>query len=146
MLQILVRTQKDNNALNQLIVDCILYNLNEKEALDYIESRFGKALSPRAYYLRKKMIDIHDESQKWIENFTKVGLLVTIHQLIDSAQKQYSDIMHQLYIEKNKEKHDDYKMMKLRHDLREQGLYIMKLSDTVPVMLQVRKLLSNQKD
>lgn len=84
------------------------------------------------------MIDIHDEAHKWIENFTKVGLLLTIHQLIDSAQKQYSDIMHQLYIEKNKEERDEYKIMKLRHDLREQGLYIVKLTDTTPVILQIR--------
>ena len=54
--------------------------------------------------------------------------------------------MHQLYIEKNKEEHDDYKLMKLRHDLRKQGLYRVKLSDTTPVILQIRKLLSNQKD
>jgi hypothetical protein len=65
---------------------------------------------------------------------------------MDSAQKQYSDIMHQIYIEQNKEVRDEYKIMKLRHDLREQGLYIIRLSDTTPVILQIRKLLSNQKD
>ena len=67
-----------------------------------------------------------------------------IHKLMDSAQNQYSDIMRQLYIEKNKENPDDYKIMKLNHDLREQGLYIIKLSDTTPVIFQIRKLLFNQ--
>jgi hypothetical protein len=44
----LVRSKRDNDALNQLIADCVLYNSDEKEALEYIERRFGKAFIAKA--------------------------------------------------------------------------------------------------
>lgn len=140
MLQILVRTQKDNNALNQLIVDCIFYNLNEKEALDYIESRFGKPLSPRAYYLRKKKIDILHKANRWIETYTKKGQVLTLHQLMHTAQKQFSDTNHQLYLEQTREKRNENLILKLKADLREEGMHILKLSDSTPIILEVEQM------
>jgi hypothetical protein len=52
--------------------------------------------------------------------------------------------MHQLYIEQHKENLDENLISKLMADLREQGLYINKLGDTKPVILQARKLLSDR--
>lgn len=71
--------------------------------------------------------------------------MVSFHELTDSAQKQYADTMHQHYIEQHKENRDENLILKLRADLREPGLYIIKLGDTTPVILQIRKLLSDRK-
>lgn len=40
-------TRRDNEILNRLVMDCDLYNLNEKQALEYIKERLGKEISDR---------------------------------------------------------------------------------------------------
>ena len=122
----------------------MLYNLDEKEGLEYIENRFGKAISPRTYYMRKKNLQVSNNSVEWAEYYTRVGLMVSFHELMDSAQKQYKDTMHQLYIEQQKENRNESLILKLKADLREQGVYILRLGDTTPVILQLRKLLSDK--
>jgi len=147
MLQLMVRTRKDSVALNQLIADCIVLNLNEKEALEYIEKRFGKRLSPRTYYLRKKNVDILDNANQWIDGFTKTGQILTIHQIMDAAQKQFNDTNYRLYLEQHTESRNENLILKLKADLREQGLYILKLSDTTPIILKIKQVIDeNEKN
>ena len=139
----MARSQKDSKALNQLVADCALFNLNEKEALEYIEKRFGKRISARTYYSRKKSVDILDNANQWIDNFTKTGQVLVLHQIMDSAQKQFSDTNYQLYLEQQKESRNENLILKLKADLREQGLHIMKLGDTTPIILKVKQIASD---
>jgi hypothetical protein len=156
-------TAKERKAMPQLVWDCIQYNLEEKEAQQYINSRLGRdttgtitggkerGISLGAYYYYKRVIKRGDFTQEWLNEFTKIGYLVSHHELISTAQEQYRDIVKRLFIEENKtiidqngvvrENRDEYKIMRLREDLRQQGTYIMRLNDTTPIVAQVRQIL-----
>ena len=50
-------TGRDQEVINQLIVDCNIYSLNEKESLEYIKQRLGRV------YIWKNLQKIQDESK-----------------------------------------------------------------------------------
>jgi hypothetical protein len=55
---------------------------------------------------------------------------------MDAAQKQFNDT----FLEQQRESRNENIILKLKSDLREQGVYIMKLTDTTPVILNIKKI------
>jgi hypothetical protein len=60
MLQL---TDKQKQLLLYLITNCEIYQLNEKEALEYINNKFSKLISRRSYYnYKNQMYKDHDKN------------------------------------------------------------------------------------
>jgi cytochrome b involved in lipid metabolism len=57
-------SDKEKRTLSYLITNCEIYQLNEKEALEYIKNKFSKPISRRAYYNYKNQMykDHHQNS------------------------------------------------------------------------------------
>ena len=67
-------TQTESKFLNELVKDCITYNLNSTEALLYIETRFKK-ISVDSYKHRKARLLSEGSTQVWMNHFTRVGFV-----------------------------------------------------------------------
>jgi hypothetical protein len=56
-------SNKEKMSLSYLITNCEIYQLNEKEALQYIKNKFSKSISRRAYYnYKSQMYKDHDKN------------------------------------------------------------------------------------
>ena len=60
-----------------------MYNLNEKESLEYIKQRLGKEISGRTYRRYKTNLNNDETTQNWINQYAKVGFLTTYKEIID---------------------------------------------------------------
>ena len=159
-------TKKERLAMPQLVWDCMQYNLEEKEALIYINTRLGRdatgvitegkfrGVTTGALYHYKRMVKKGEFTQNWLNEFTKIGYVVSHHKLISTADEEFQFIVRRLFMEKNRTKIVDGKrvedinlntILKLHEDLRQQGYYINRLNDTTPIVAQVREILERQR-
>jgi len=156
-------SKRERVAMPQLCWDCMQLGFDEKESLIFINSRLGRdttgtvkgkgrGITAGTYYYYKRQVTSGEYTNDWLSDFTRVGYVVSHHKLIKTAEEQYHDIVKRLWIEENKtiadpisglrkEARDEYKIMRLRADLREQGKYIAQLNDTTPIVAQVRRVL-----
>jgi hypothetical protein len=67
-------TESENKLLNELVKDCIIYRLEEKEALHYIGIRH-KPVSLSSYKHRKARVLSEDANQIWLNHFTRIGFV-----------------------------------------------------------------------
>lgn len=79
-------TVRDKDILNQLVVDCNMYNFNERNSLEYIKRRFGKQVSGRNYRRYKSELENGNITQDWINYFTRTGFVVQHQQLLFAAK------------------------------------------------------------
>lgn len=92
------RSSIESKFLDELVSDCISYNLKEKEALEYIKSKFGE-IKPRSYQERKARLLSEDSTRIWFDWFTRIGFVLNHKKHTEDLQKVQDDSMHQLYIE-----------------------------------------------
>ena len=72
--------------LEQLVLDCDTYRLSEKEALEYISTRFRKSISARHYYRMKKKITSEDHLQDWLNEHARIGFVIEHKKRIDEIE------------------------------------------------------------
>ena len=94
----------ERHHLQQLVLDCDTYRLSEKEALEYIETKFGKPISVRQYYRIKQKIHSEGTIKSWFDKFTKVGFALTQKRRIDELELIQKTCMNLLKAEMDKQK------------------------------------------
>ena len=67
-------TRDKRNHLKQLVIDCITYGLKGREALQYIERRFGTTITQRYFEMVRKQVQSESEIQGWFDHFAKEAL------------------------------------------------------------------------
>jgi len=130
-------TKRDSDSLNQLVLDCSIYNFSEKEALKYIQARFGKGVSGRTYRRYKKNLESGNIAHEWINYFTRTGIVVQYQQMVSTAQHLLESSMRRLLQEENKEIQDDNFMLRLKEDIRHDLKIIDELCDDGPIVSSV---------
>ena len=73
-------TDRDKKIFSQLVQDCILYGLNEKESLEYVEKRSGGlAISRSTFYSIKKRLSRQERDmlQHRLGEHTRVGFALS---------------------------------------------------------------------
>jgi hypothetical protein len=135
----------ENEYLNSLVADCVNFGLNEKESLTYIESRFGKQISPETYYRRKKSINSGNYAKEWINHFSKVGFLIKHKQIIEVIEGLQQDTLKEYLIEKNKsyEVKNKNEISKLRCEIRESAKLLQELYLGTPIIAQIKAKIEN---
>ena len=133
-------TARHRDSLNQLVLDCSLYNFNEKEALEYIKTRFGKTISGRTYRRYKSNLENGNISQQWLNNFTRVGYVITQHQVFEGARYLLESSMRRLHeIEKFKSPRDENYILKLKQEIREELYIVSEFSLGNPIISNLKK-------
>jgi len=136
-------TKRDKDALNQLVLDCSIYNFNEEEALGYIKTRFGKQISGRTFRRYKMNLEDGNVSQKWMSYFTRAGFAVTQQQLVECAKKILESSMRRLLQEENKENQDDNLILKLKEEIRKDLELVCNLSFGTPIISNIKTQADN---
>ena len=138
-------TQTESKFLTELVKDCITYKLSESEALEYIETRF-KRISLSSYTFRKANV-LNDESTNiWLNNFTRIGFVKNHQQDIETISKIRDDSIHQLQIEINADKRDEYKILKLKQDIRDNTQLLSELNLGTPIISAIKAKLDSKND
>ena len=114
--------------IEQLVLDCDIYNLREKNALEYIKTRLGRKISGRTYRRYKARMLDGNLTRDWMNYFTRTGFLVQHHQLFSCARHLLESSMKRLLQEDNKELPDDNLMLHLRQDVRDNMKAVGELS------------------
>jgi len=128
-------TKRDSDSLNQLVLDCSLYNFSEEDSLQYIKSRFGKPISGRTYRRYKRNLQNGNISQEWIKHFTRTGFVTTQHQVFYGAEYLLQSSMRRLYEEERpkKPRHEHF-IIKLKQEIREELKLVSELSLGTPII------------
>lgn len=133
-------TARENQALTQLISDCVTYGFSEKESLAYIKARLGKDISAVAYYRRKKQIDSGEYASDFLNYFTKVGFVTKHKQILDVVEMVQQDTIRDYLIEQNKPhglKNKD-QIQRLRYEIRENSKLLQELSLGTPIIARIK--------
>ena len=104
-------TKRDGQLMEQLVLDCDIYNFREKDALEYIKTRLGRKISGRTYRRYKTSMLDGNLTRDWMNYFTRTGFLVQHHQLFSCARHLLESSMRRLLEEENKELPDDNLML-----------------------------------
>ena len=138
-------TNKENEILNALVADCVNYNFTEREALSYIKSRLGRAISADAYYRRKKNIDSENYANEWLNYFSRIGFLVKHKQIIEIVEKMQQDSLKDYLIVQSKpfEVRNKNEVSKLRYEIRESAKLLQELYLGTPIIAQIKAKIEN---
>lgn len=141
-------TRTENLFLTELIKDCITYNLKEQEALVYIETRFRK-ISLDSYRHRKCKTLSDSSINLWLNNFSRIGFVISHKQQIETIEKIQQDSLRCLLIETSRrfENRDEDRIYKLKQDIRENVKLLSELSLGSPIIASIRaKIQEKEKD
>ena len=140
-------TEKDHKAIVQLVADCDMYNLSEKEALEYIRQRLGKEISGRTYRRYSKNLNNDESIQKWVHQHIKVGFLTKHKKIIDVVDTIQKDTLRDYMIENSKpyEQKNHMRIQKYRDSLRENSKMLQELTLGSPIVAQIKAQLEQYK-
>ena len=130
-------TQAENKLLNSLIQDCITYRLTEKEGREYIKTRF-REISTSSYNMRKANVLKDKTTEIWLNHFTRIGFVSSHRKQIEQIETIQSDSLKQLFKETSNLKRDEFKILKLKADIRESTKLISELSLGTPIISAIK--------
>ena len=133
-------SSRDKQVINQLIIDCSIYNLNENESLEYIRQRLGKEISGRTYRRYSKNLDNDEMTQTWLNQHTKVGFLTKHKQIIDVIDTIQKDTLRDYLAENSKpyEEKNHFRIQTYRNSLRENSKILQELTLGSPIIAQIK--------
>jgi len=132
-------TKRDKEALDQLVLDCSIYNFHEKDALEYIKKRFGRQISGRTYRRYRQNLENGNRAEEWMNYFARIGFLVIHQQICEGAKHLLESSMRRLLKEENKETQDDYFVLKLKEEIRKDLELISEFSLGTPVLTTIKE-------
>jgi hypothetical protein len=139
----LTLTQTESKFLNELVLDCITYRLHEGEALEYIKIRF-KEISESSYKQRKATVLSDESTQVWLNHFTRIGFVQHHKEQIEVIQKIQADSLKQFYVETQKETRDEFKISRLKNDIRENAKLLSELGLGTPIISAIKAKLQDK--
>ena len=95
--------------LIQCIIDCDLFGLSDKEGMQYIEEKTGRAISLTSYQRYKKLALNDNTTSAWINNFARIGFVDHYRKRMNEMETLQKNIYRQLNLELNKKKEEQNK-------------------------------------
>jgi hypothetical protein len=111
--------------------------------LEYIETKFRR-ISPASYYRRKSFLESDHSVEVWLNNFTRLGFVQLHKELLDNVKMILGDSNRRLAAEKNKTPRNEYRIDKLKEDIRKSVLLYSELSLGTPIVAQIRGKLAEK--
>jgi len=133
--------------LMQLVLDCDTYRLSEKEALEYISTRFGRAISVRQYYRIKRIVQSDDTIKTWFEFFTRSGYLIELKKRMEEIELVQKTCMNLLKSELDKPESERNRnwLLKLIHEIRKNNLQLFQYDLGNPIIDEITKRIDEAK-
>jgi len=139
--------KSERKHLMQLVQDCDTYRLSEKEALEYIKTRFEKPISARQYYRIKHTIQSEGAIKSWLDNFTNVGFVLEHKRRIDEIeliQKISMNLLKDETDEPKSERNNDL-ILKLMGEIRKNIVFFVHTELGAPIVDEVHKKIDSNK-
>ena len=130
--------QVEDKFLEELVKDCMTYRLSEKEALQYIESRF-KRISEASYKLKKAHILSDNSIQLWLDYFSRMDFVQHHKKQLEDAQRIQDHSLRHLVTEISRNMPDQYLILKLKHDIRENIRLLTDLGLGTPIISAIKE-------
>jgi len=138
-------TQTENEFLNSLVVDSIVYNLTIAQSLLYIETRFH-AISERSYQQRKANVLSDHSTQLWLNHFTRVGFVQHHKQQMEVIQRLQDDSMRHLLVECSRNPRNEERILKMKADIRENSKLLSELGLGTPIISAIKAKLEQKEN
>ncbi|MGB5089889.1 MAG: hypothetical protein WBN72_02985 [Nitrososphaeraceae archaeon] len=132
-------TETDSRFLNELVKDTITFRLTTGESLKYIAMRFGRAISTASYNLRKGRLLSEQSTNIWLDYFSRIGFVQMHKENIENIQKIEEDTMRQLLLEMNRDIRNEWLVLKLKEDARENIKLLSELALGTPIINSIKK-------
>jgi len=131
--------------LEQLVQDCEVFRLREKEALEYIKKRFGKEISARHYYRTKKKITSEEYLEDWFNEQARIGFVIEHKKRIDEMQVVHKTLLELIKKELTKPESDQNRkgILQLFETLLKINYRLAELSLDNPIIQQIKKRIEN---
>jgi hypothetical protein len=132
-------TETDSRFLNELVKDTITFRLTTDESLAYVAIRFGRAISIASYKLRKSHLLSEQTTNIWLDYFTRIGFIQLHKENMENLQKIQEDTLRQLLLEINRKPRNEWVILKLKEDARENMKLLSELALGTPIINSIKK-------
>jgi hypothetical protein len=138
-------TATENRFLNELIKDCITYRLEEQEALKYIAIRFNRPISLSNYKFRKARVMREDNTQIWLNHFTRIGFVHHHKNQIEVIEAIQKDSIRQFFAETNRTNRNEDLIKSLKSDIRENTKLLSELGLGTPIISTIKAKMNEER-
>ena len=127
-----------NRELLLIIQDCITYRLREKEALEYIEQRYGQSISRGHYFRLKKHIESDEELNYYFDYHARIGFVKDQRDRANEIKSVMTELMRRWFL-LSKEKYSDiYKIVRLAEAIINASKRLEEISLANPVIAKIK--------
>ncbi len=138
-------TKIERERLRSLVSDCVIFNLSEKESLEYIRMRFGKSIAQSYFYFIKKSIQSDRNTQAWLNDFCRIGFVSEHRKRLEKLQLVQKILFEMLYKEWQKgESADQNIAISIVDEISRIGKGLTSLQSGSPILAQVKALLKQR--
>ena len=130
--------------LNSLVQDCITFNLDTKESLLYIKTRYGKPISRASFNRRKAHISSDLSTDIWLSDFTRIGFVINHRKHMERINQICNDSMHQLQKEISKPNRNERIILQLKDSIMESTTLLVGLDLGTPIISAIKSKLENK--
>lgn len=148
---------RESDFLNEIVKDCIYYNLDDDESIRYIEIRFKRKITLNILWNRRAKLRSEESGRLWLNYFTREGFVLEHQGMLDKVKRLIDDAMNEYFHEKIKpyepivdketgnmthtrphELRDDFKIRQLKKDIRESIALLKELMMDSPIISEVK--------
>ena len=142
-------TKEQKHMLIQCIFDCDLFGLSDKEGMDYIKEKTGRAISLTSYHRYKKIAFHGNSSTAWINNFARIGFVDHYRKRMNEMETLQKNIYRQLNLELSKKPEEQNKkyIIALSAEIRQNNIHLCQLGLGMPIIAKMKEKIEgrNQK-
>jgi hypothetical protein len=133
--------------INRPVGDCLHYNLNEKESLEYIKKKVGRKISRVTLFKAKKRVLANSDAnheELFLNQFAKVGYVRIQREAIETMQKIVQHDLELFAMERSKPKKEQLKRMPITLKLKDSIAYhldvLTQFSQGSPITARIKAL------
>ena len=140
-------TKEQKHMLIQCIMDCDLFGLSDKEGMNYIQDKTGRAISLTSYQRYKKMALNDQSANAWIDNFARIGFVDHYRKRMNEMETLQKNIYRQLNIELSKKEEEQNKkyIIALSSEIRQNNIHLCQLGLGMPIIAKMKEKIDGRK-
>lgn len=130
-------SETESKFINELVKDCITYNLDTNESLLYIETRFKK-ISASTLTLRKSRVMSEGSINMALNNYTRVGYVKDHMEALEYVKMINGDSRKQLFNEMQRKPRNEKLILQIKQDIRDNIHLLSELSLGTPIIAGIK--------
>jgi hypothetical protein len=140
-------TKEQKHMLLQCIIDCDLFGLSDREGMDYVEKKTGRAISLTSYQRYKKIALNDNTSIAWLDHFARIGFVEHYRKRMNEMETVQKNIYRQLNLELSKKPEEQNKkyIIALSAEIRQNNIHLCQLGLGMPIIAKMKDKILGRK-